>query len=218
MRSLTAADLLEHLNWRYAVKKFDPAKKIPADTWAAIEQATALAPSSYGLQPWRFLVVNDPTIRTKLRTASWNQSQLTDASHILVFCRKIVVTASDVEAYVQRIVEVRNAPAASLEDYKKMMAGSVANPAGLPGGSMETWTRSQTYIALGFFMSACAMLGVDTCPMEGFDPAKYDEILGLSKQGYLPVVVGAAGYRASDDWLATLPKVRARVADVVKHV
>lgn len=218
MRTLPTSELIDTLNWRYAVKKFDAARKIPADTWSAIEQATVLAPSSYGLQPWRFVVVTDPAVRTKLRAVAWNQSQVTDASHLVVFCRKISVSEADVAAYISRIVEVRSAPAATLEDYKKMMVGSVSNPAGLPGGSMETWTRSQTYIALGFFLASCAILGVDACPMEGFDPAKFDEILGLSKDGYLPVALGAAGYRASDDWLATLPKVRAKVSDVVKHV
>lgn len=218
MRTVATTDLIENLNWRYAVKKFDAAKKISPETWSAIEEAMVLAPSSYGLQPWRFVVVNDPAVRAKLKAVAWNQSQVTDASHLVVFCRKISVTPADVDAYVNRIVEVRNAPVETLGDYKKMMVGSVSNPAGLPGGSMETWTRSQTYIALGFFLAACAMLGVDACPMEGFDPGKFDEILGTSKAGYLPVVLGTAGYRASDDWLATLPKVRAKTTDVIKHM
>lgn len=218
MRTVATTDLIENLNWRYAVKKFDAAKKISPETWSAIEEAMVLAPSSYGLQPWRFVVVNDPAVRAKLKAVAWNQGQVTDASHLVVFCRKISVTPADVEAYVNRIVEVRKAPVETLADYKKMMVGSVSNPAGLPGGSMETWTRSQTYIALGFFLAACAVLGVDACPMEGFDPVKVDEILGTSKTGYLPVAIGAAGYRASDDWLATLPKVRAKNSDVVKHV
>lgn len=218
MRTLATNELIENLNWRYAVKKFDPARKVAPETWAAIEQSINLSPSSYGIQPSRFVVVNDPGVRAKLRTVSWNQSQVTDASHLVVFCRKINVTAADIEAYINRIIEVRKTPVETLADYKKMMVGSVANPAGLPGGSMETWTRSQTYIALGFFLAACAMLGVDACPMEGFDPAKVDEILGLSKEGYLPVAFGAAGYRASDDWLATLPKVRAKHTDIIKHI
>ncbi len=214
----TTADVISALSWRYAVKKFDASKKLSEETWTALERALVLSASSYGLQPWRFVVVRDPSVRQKLRTASWNQSQITDASHMVVFCRKIEVTAADVQRYIDRILEVRKAPAAALEDYRKMMVGSVSNPASLPGGDMVTWTRSQTYIALGQFLASAALLGVDACPMEGFDPKAYDEILGLSKQGFLPVVVATAGYRAADDGFAALAKVRFAHDDVVKHV
>lgn len=210
--------LLSNLDWRYAVKKFDAARKIPQATWATIEEATRLAPSSYGLQPWRFVVVNDPTVRAKLRPLSWNQPQITDASHLIVFCRKIDVTVADVDAYVADIAAQRGVPADTLKDYRGMMVGSVSSPAGLPGGSMETYTRSQTYIALGVFLTTCAMLGIDACPMEGFDPKGYDGILNTSKDGYMPVVLGAAGYRASDDWLANLKKVRASKEKVFRYV
>lgn len=214
----TTIDLLAALSWRYAVKKFDAAKKVPAETWAALERALVLSASSYGLQPWRFVVVTDPAVRQKLRAASWNQSQITDASHLVVFCRKIEVTPADVQRYIDRIIEVRKAPAAALEDYRKMMVGSVSNPSSLPGGDMVTWTRSQTYIALGQFLASAALMGIDACPMEGFDPKGYDEVLGLSKQGFLPVVLATAGYRASDDGFASMAKVRFADADVVKHV
>ncbi len=210
--------LLTNLGWRYAVKKFDGAKKIPQATWTTVEEAVRLAPSSYGIQPWQFVVVTDPTVRAKLRPLSWNQSQITDASHLVVFCRKIDVTVADVDAYIADIAAQRSVAADTLKDYRGMMVGSVSNPPSLPGGSMEIYTRSQVYIALGVFLTSCAMLGVDACPMEGFDPKGYDEVLGTSKQGFMPVVLGAAGYRAGDDWLATLKKVRASRERVFRHI
>ncbi|MFN7021273.1 MAG: NAD(P)H-dependent oxidoreductase [Phycisphaerales bacterium] len=216
--SIPSASLLQQLSWRYAVKKFDASRKIPSETWDAIEQAVVLSPSSYGLQPWRFVVVDDPSVRARLREVSWNQSQITDASHMVVFTRRAEVTPGDVEAHIARIIEVRRTPPAALNDLRQMMLGSIHNPATLPGGSMVAWTRSQAYIALGFFLSACAALGIDACPMEGFDPAKYDEILGLPAQGFHSVVVATAGYRAADDWLAPLAKVRFPREQVVRHV
>jgi nitroreductase len=156
--------------------------------------------------------VTNPEVRQKLRAVSWNQPQITDASHLVVFCAKVSLSAADIEEYVADVASQRGVPVDTLKGFSDMMVGSVTNPSSLPGGDMKTYTRSQTYISLGFFLYTCAMLGVDACPMEGFEPAKYDEILKTSAQGYMPVVLGAAGYRASDDWLATLKKVR-RSAD-----
>jgi len=214
----THTELLKQLSWRYAVKKFDASRKISPAIWHAIEQAVVLSPSSYGLQPWRFYVIDNSQVRTQLRAASWNQSQITDASHLVVFARREEVTPADVATYVERIAEVRGVAIETLNDYKGMMVGSVSSPQTLPGGSMETWTRSQVYIALGFFMASCAMLEVDACPMEGFDPREYDEVLGLPTQGYRAVVVATAGYRAADDTLAKAAKVRYSTQTLFKHV
>jgi nitroreductase len=216
--TITPADLLASLSWRYATKKFDPSKKIDAALWSTLEQALVLSPSSYGLQAWRFVVVTDTAIRQKLRAVSWNQPQITDASHMVVFCRKNELTAADVDVYVDRIAQVRGASKADLEGYRNMMVGSVTNPPSLPGGDMVTYTRSQVYIALGQFLTAAALLGVDACPMEGFDPKGYNEILNLPAQGYSAVVVATAGYRAADDMFGTMKKVRFEAKDVIKHV
>lgn len=218
MTPISADNVLSNLQWRFATKKFDPTRKIPEATWKNIENAMRLAPSSYGLQPWRFFVVTNPEVRTKLRAVSWNQPQITDASHLVVFCAKININAADVDEYVADVAAQRSVSVETLKDFRNMMASSVANPATLPGGDMKTYTRSQTYISLGFFLYTCAMLGVDACPMEGFEPQKYDEILKTSSQGYTPVVLGAAGYRAADDWLASLKKVRADASKSVVHV
>lgn len=219
MPNVSTSAVLESFKWRYATKQFDPSKKIPAETWSALEESLILSPSSYGLQPWRFYVVNNPATRAALKAHSWNQSQITDASHLVVFARKIEVTPADVQKYIDQIAAVRGIPAAALDGYKGMMIGSVTNPGSLGGGTgMDQWTARQAYIALGFFLSAAALLGVDACPMEGFDPSKYDELLGLKAQGYTATVVATAGYRSADDASANYKKVRFPHDQVVKHI
>jgi nitroreductase len=219
MSTVSGESILEQFRWRYATKKFDTTKKIPAQTWKQIEEAIVLSPSSYGLQPWKLLVVETPEIRAKLREASWNQPQITDASHLVVFCRRAHLDEAYVDRFVARVSEVRGAPVSALKGYRDMMAGSVNNPPGLPGGSMDTYTRSQTYIALGFALATAAMLGVDACPMEGFNPAKYDEILGLGNENLKASVVATFGYRAADDAMAptSAKKVRHAHEHVVEH-
>lgn len=206
MHTVPAETLLANLNWRYATKKFDASKKIPDAQWKALEQALILAPSSYGLQPWKFYVVSNPAVRAKLREVAWNQSQITDASHLVVLCRNNKPTKADVEAYMQRIAEVRGVPRASLDGYFNMIAGHVE--AVRPGFDLAVWTSRQVYIALGFFLSTAAHMGIDACPMEGFDGAKFDEILGIAGTGYASTVVATAGYRAADDTTAAYKKVR----------
>lgn len=214
MQTVSPEVLLAQLNWRYAVKKFDANRKIAPGTWSTLEKAMVLSPSSYGLQPWRFLVVQDSKVREKLRPVSWNQSQITDASHMVVFLRREKLTAADVEKYVDRIVEVRKAPREVLNDYRNMMLGTVNNPA----TDHAAWNSRQVYIALGFFLSAAAMLGIDACPMEGIDSAKYDEILNLKGTGYTTTVVATAGYRAEDDMFAKMAKVRFAENDMIVRV
>ena len=216
MTTLTPDALLAQLRWRYAVKKFDPARKIPAATWSALEEALVLSPSSYGLQPWRFIVVNDPAVRALLRPASWNQPQTTDASHYVVFAARVALSEADVDRYVARIAEVRGVTAESLAPFRGMMVGGVVE--GMPPERRDHWAAHQVYIALGNLMTAAAAIGVDTCPMEGISPAKYDEILGLAADGFHTVVACAAGYRAADDRLAAELKVRFAADDVIRRV
>lgn len=211
---VSASTVLEALNWRYAVKKFDATRKIDPATWTALEQAVTLSPSSYGLQPWRFFVVETPAIRQQLRAVSWNQSQITDASHLLVFARRSTMTVADVDRYISRTIEVRGVPAAALEDYKKMMVGHVTNPQ----LDVGVWAAKQIYIALGVFLSAAAMVGVDACPMEGFSAPDYDKILDLPAKGYNATVVATAGYRAADDGFAAMKKVRWTANEAVVHL
>lgn len=219
MTTVPAQSILEQFRWRYATKKFDTTKKIPSETWKQIEEALVLAPSSYGLQPWKFLVIDNPATRAKLREVSWNQPQITDASHLVVLCRRANLDEAYVDRYIARIAHVRGIPAEALAGFRGMMVGSISNPAGIPGGSMDTYTRSQTYIALGFGLATAALLGVDACPMEGFNPAQYDEILGLSAEGLRATVVATFGYRSPEDDVAptNAAKVRYAHADVIEH-
>lgn len=200
----TPDSLLTSLRWRAAVKKYDPAKKIPAERWAALEEAMVLAPSSYGLQAMKFFVIEDPATRAKLSEAGYGQSQILSADKLVVFAVKKDFGAADVERYVERISEVRRLPALALEPFKKTMLAS----ASLPPEKVAAWLTRQVYIALGVFVASAAALGVDASPMEGFDKDKYDEILGLPAKGYNAVVIAAAGYRADDDAYSAQKKVR----------
>lgn len=207
--------LLHQLHWRYAVQKFDPSRQIPLETWSALEQALVLTPSSYGLQPWKFLVVDGPNRRAELRAVSWNQTQVTDASHFVVFAYKPALTAADVEHYIARMAEVRSLPAGSLSNFQKLLLNFVQTT---PPEELCRWAQHQTYIALGNFLTSAAVLGIDTCPMEGIDPAQYDKILGLSEEGFTTSCAAAAGFRAANDRYASATKVRFPLPEVVKHL
>ena len=206
---------LTQLRWRYATKKFDPARKIAPDLWAGLEQAAALSPSSYGLQPWKFVVVTDPEVRKKLHPASWNQPQILDASHLVVFAAKNPPTPADVERHVARTEQVRGLTPGVLDDLKKRILGSLSR---MTEKDAHAWAARQCYIALGVFLSACALAGVDACPMEGFQPEKYDEILGLTAKGLSAVVIATAGYRHPDDPAAKFAKSRFPVDEVIERV
>ncbi|MGC8642953.1 MAG: NAD(P)H-dependent oxidoreductase [Isosphaeraceae bacterium] len=214
MKPIADEVLLRQLQWRCATKKFDPQRKISSQDWQTLEQALVNAPSSFGLQPWKFFVITDPALREKLKAASRNQAQITDASHLVVFAVKENLGLADVERHLARVSEVRGLDVASLEGYKQMMLGSLKRPA----EEVNNWATRQVYIALGFFLSAAAMLGIDACPMEGFEPAKYDEILGLPRLGYAARVLATAGYRAADDPYLKLAKVRFKSEDVIVHI
>ncbi len=214
MPTLSPEAALAQLQWRYATKKFDPARKIPAEVWSVLEQALVLSPSSTGLQPWKFVVVTDPEVRKKLQPAAYNQAQIVDASHLVVFCAKSPPTLPDAERHVERTAAVRGVPMESLGGFRKMVVG-LATRAAAEGSA---WAARQTYIALGIFLATAAMIGVDACPMEGFDPPKFDEILGLKEKGVTSVTLATAGYRSADDSYALLAKVRFPVDDVIERV
>lgn len=211
----TPEALLHSLRWRYAVKKFDADKEIPERSWKTLEEALVLAPSSYGLQPWKFFVIEDPAMRAKLREASWGQSQITDAAKLVVFAARKNFGAADIERFVARTAEVRGVAPASLQGMRDMMVNSIT---GRPAPAVESWVARQVYIALGVFLASAAALGVDACPMEGIDPAQYDKILGLDSKGYAALFVATAGYRAPDDKYAQAKKVRFSAEHVIEHV
>jgi len=216
MTPITTQSVTDALHWRYATKKFDPARKIPAATWAVLEQALVLSPSSFGLQPWKFVVVQDAATRAKLSAASWGQSQPVECSHFVVFAGRTNLDGRDVDTFVARIAEVRGVSRQSLKGYGDIMKGSAEQARA--GGYLDAWAARQVYIALGEFMTAAALLGVDACPMEGIEPPRYNEILGLTAMGFNALCACAAGYRSPDDKYASQPKVRFKAQDVIVRV
>ncbi|MBC8113239.1 MAG: NAD(P)H-dependent oxidoreductase [Candidatus Saccharimonas sp.] len=214
MKPVSNETVLRQLQWRHATKKFDATKAISADDWSTLEQTLVLTPSSYGLQPWKFVVITDPVTKAKLLPLSWGQRQVVDASHVVVFAIRQNLSEADIDKYLARIVEVRGGTVEALAGFRRMMVGD------LLGGAIDLnhWASLQAYIALGQFMATAAMVGIDTCPMEGIDPARYDEVLGLNELGYGTVVACVAGYRASDDKYASVAKVRFKAEDVVLRI
>ena len=214
MNHTTPEEILSHLQWRYATKQFDSSKRIDASTWSALEKSLVLTPSSYGLQPWGFVVVSTLETRRALRAAAYGQAQVEEASHFVVFCARDPYTEADVDAHVARTAEVRGIDVATLEKFRNVMVGGLfANPSHVP-----VWVVEQVNIALGQFMSVSAMLGIDTCPLGGIQHAKFDEILGLGEKGLRAVVACAAGYRSDADKYASTPKVRFPAERVLIHV
>lgn len=203
---MTHSEIKQALEWRYATKRFDATKKISEVDWKILEDSLKMAPSSYGVQPWKFLVVENPEVREKLKPVSWNQTQVTDASHYVVLLYKEQMDADHVQKYVDRVAEVRGVPLSSLDGYKNMMIENlVVKP---QPGKMANWAQRQTYIALGFLLETAALLKIDACPMEGFDPAAYDQILNLEGTGWKTIASVALGYRHAEDTMQAAKKVR----------
>lgn len=212
--ALTPSALVRSLNWRYATKQYDATRALDDATWDALQQALVLAPSSIGLQPWKFFVVDDQAVRARLRAAAWDQSPFTDAAKLVVFAARTGFNEADVDRFVARTAEVRGMTVESLAGFKQMAMGVVARPE----ADRDAWASRQAYIALGALVTAAAALGVDATPMEGFDAAAFDEILGLKGKGYHAYAAAALGYRSAEDKYATLPKVRFAREDVIEHV
>jgi nitroreductase len=208
-------ELLASLGWRYATKQFDSQRRISSELWEALEQALVLTPSSYGLQPWKFLVIDDPALRAALQPFSWNQAQITEASHLVVFLARRSIEESDLDRLIAATAEARKQSPEQLAFYRELMHKDLV--AGPRSAQIATWASNQTYIALGNFMTAAALLGVDTCPIEGFSPPDYDRLLSLEDTPYRSCVVCAAGHRSPDDKYASLAKVRFPRTELIEH-
>jgi nitroreductase len=214
-QNLDPGALLAALHWRYATKVFDPEQPISAELWATLEQAMVLSPSSYGLQPWKFLVITDPAIKAELRPHSWNQSQITDCSHLVVFLVRRSIDAADAERLINATAEARGLPLEQLAFYRGMIEKDLIH--GPRSQAIGQWGSNQVYIALGNLMTCAALLGVDTCAIEGFSPPDYDRILQLEDTPFQTAVVCACGYRSETDKNASLAKVRYPAAEVIEH-
>ncbi|MEM9080072.1 MAG: NAD(P)H-dependent oxidoreductase [Verrucomicrobiota bacterium] len=215
MAAITSTDLLEQLNWRYATKSFDPSKTIPSDTWSAIEQSLRLTPSSFGLQPWHFLVITDPAIRQQLLPHSWGQTQVTDCSHFLVLCTRTDLDENFVDQFLQSTADTRGVPLDSLTQYRDIVLQFMS---AMDAEQLNHWGSRQTYLAIQRLMDAAALLEVDACPMEGFIPAEYDNILKLADKNLTATVCCALGYRSEEDKYASLAKVRYPVDQLITHI
>ena len=200
-------DYIENqLIWRYATKRFDAARKISTRDWQTLELALRDAPSSFGLQPWRFITVADMNLRRQLKELSWNQPQVVDASHLIVLAARTSVDPAYVESFLKYTAEVRGQNPKELEGYGSMINNFVAS---MPSPvAVESWCTHQTYLALGMLLSTAAMLQIDACPLEGIDRAAYNNALGMADGEYSVKVAVALGYRAADDSLSLAPKVR----------
>ena len=212
----TTEQVLKQLNWRYATKEFDPARKISAGDWALLEEMLVLTPSSYGTQPWKFLVITDQATKDQLVPFSWGQKQVADCSHHVVFTIRKNLDINYIDIYINRIAEVRGTTPESLAGFRKLLVGNLIE--GPRNKWVNEWAARQVYIALGNFMTCAALLGIDTCPMEGLEPDKYDEALGLEAAGLSTVVACPAGYRLATDKYAALPKVRFKKEDVIARI
>ena len=207
--------IIDKLNWRYATKKFDSSKKIEKENLNTLLEATRLSASSYGLQPYHVLVVENKEIRKKLKPVSWGQSQITDASHLIVFTNKTTFEEDLVDDYLKSVENTRGIAEKDLKGYSDFMKSKLMQ---LSDAEKEAWTANQVYLALGNVMTIAAELEIDTCPMEGFETEKYNEILSLNDKNLNASVVLAVGYRSNEDETQHYPKVRKSTKELFTHI
>lgn len=196
---------LEALSWRYATKEFDPSRTLSEEQLDLLKECLRLAPSSFGLQPWHFVIVTNQDIKESLVGASWGQAQVRDASHVFVLCRKQDTTVEDVDAYIADTAETRGQAVEDLQGFRDVMVGFIER---MTQEQKIDWMARQIYIALSSLMTVAAYEGIDTCPMEGILPEKYSEILGLDAMGLVPILACPVGFRADSDKYASAAKVR----------
>jgi len=207
--------LIQSLKWRYATKQFDPTKSIPAKDMQTILEAIQLTATSYGLQVFKVLNVTNKALREKLKVASWGQSQVVDASELLVFCAYTEITPEVVDTYVDNKATIQSIPPKNLEGYSGFMKSKIAEKS--PEEIIE-WNARQIYIALGNLLAICGELKIDACPMEGFEPEKYDELLGLKAKGLTAIVACPIGYRSKEDFTQNSPKVRRPLEELFETI
>ncbi len=212
---MQANKLIKQLEWRYATKVFNPNKSIPNDQWDAIEDSLVLTPSSFGLQPWKFIVVTHRETKQKLLSHSWNQQQVVDCSHLVVLAAQSPVSAKELDTFIDKTHEIRGGEKSDLQFYRDMMGGFIDK---MSPEKLLVWAKNQVYIALGQLMASAAMLEIDACPMEGITPTEYDKILGLEGSGFYTTVACPMGYRSEDDKYATLAKVRYAKEQIISYI
>ena len=199
------SNFIKNANWRYATKKFDANKKVSKEDLETLKEAIRLSASSYGLQPYKVLIIENPEIRAQLQPAAWGQSQIVDASYVIVFANITNFGDTEIDASIAITAETRGLPSEALKGYGDFMKSKITT---LPEDVRNTWTSKQTYIALGNLLNAASELKIDVTPMEGFEPEKVNEILGLKKLGLNASLLATIGYRHQEDATQHYAKVR----------
>ncbi len=199
------SDFITNANWRYATKKFDATKKVSKEDLEALKEAIRLSASSYGLQPYKVLIIENPEIRAQLQPVAWGQAQIVDASQVIVFANITNFGETEIDAYIKNLTATRGISVESVQGYADFMKSKITM---LSEENKEIWTSKQTYIALGNLLNAASELKIDVTPMEGFEPVKFNEILGLDKLGLNATLVATIGYRHDEDATQNYVKVR----------
>ncbi len=206
-------DLTSFYKWRYATKKFDSDKNIDEKEMNILKESIRLSPSSYGLQLFKVLVIENKELKDKLKEVSFNQSQISDCSALFVFCNFTKVTSSDIDGFIQLKSSVQDIMISNLSKYGDFLKSTLLT---MPSEEVSIWTANQVYIALGNLMTSCAALKIDSCPIEGFQADKYNDILNLKNMN--AAVVASVGYRSNDDLSQESEKVRKNSASLFEHI
>lgn len=208
-------NIIDSLKWRYAVKKFDSEKQLSETQINTLKEAFNLTASSYGLQPLKLVIVKNKEIQKALVVPSLNQTQVLEASHILIICIQDNYTTNEVESYFNLVKKIRNTSDAVLTPFKKFLTAEIAQKT---QEELFLWNKNQAYIALGNLLTVCALEKIDACPMEGFLPEKYDEILHLTAHNLKPILLLPVGFRAADCSLKDSAKVRKEIWETVIEI
>jgi len=203
-------NIIDSLNWRYATKKFDSSRKLSLEQVNVLKDAFNLTASSYGLQPIKLVVISNQELKNKLLESSMNQQQVVQCSHLLVICVETEIDEAYIETYFKRVIDIRQTPPNILESFKKSIINEFND---MSNSSILSWSKNQAYLALGNLLTVCSVESIDSCPMEGFSPEKYDDILDLKSKNLKSVLVMPIGYRSKDDKFSSLEKVRKDVSD-----
>ncbi|WP_350291649.1 NAD(P)H-dependent oxidoreductase [uncultured Croceitalea sp.] len=207
--------LLENLKWRYATKKFDSEKIVSERDLDYLKEAVQLSVSSYGLQLYKVLIIEDKALRERLKEVSWGQSQVTEASHLFVFCNFSEHKEEHIDDYINNISKTQQIPISEIQGYGDFIKESLSQK---NESEWQSWSKRQTYLSLANLLNACAELKIDACPMEGFDPVAYNEILGLDKKGLNASVIATVGYRSEEDDTQYRKKVRKPLEELFEKI
>lgn len=208
-------DSIKNLEWRYAVKKFDQEKILDHEKINILKKAFNLTATSYGLQPIKLVIIKNKEIQQRLLPHSWNQQQIAQASHLLIICTETNIDESDVEKYFERVQNIRKTPNDIINPFKNHLKETIANKT---SEDLYRWSKNQAYLALGNLLTVCANEKIDSCPMEGFIPEKYDEVLKLREKNLTSVLVLPIGYRSEDDVMIHQKKVRKNIDEIVLEI